>query len=116
MSHAARAARAQCVLPAATEARRPVVAYIDPTVPMGQADVVALRHRLDLGRSLSVQYIAWAGAAVRGDHNDSTQQDRALVPRCWPRGLVMDTELILATIIGMVFGIIAAVLQAASSM
>ena len=29
----------------------PIAAYIDPTVPMSEADVAALRHRLGLDRS-----------------------------------------------------------------
>jgi len=92
----------------------PVSAYIDPAVPMSEADVAALRHRLGLDRSLPVQYVAWAKAAMHGDLGYSTQHERAPVralaaERAGPTLLLMGTGLVMATIGGMLFGIISAV-------
>lgn len=94
----------------------PVTAYIDPTVPMSADDIAALRHRLGLDRPLPVQYLVWADAALHGDLGYSTQPEHApvatlLVQRAWPTLLLMGTGLVLATIIGMVAGIVAAVWQ-----
>jgi peptide/nickel transport system permease protein len=92
----------------------PVMAYIDPAVPMSAADVAALRQRLGLDRSLPVQYLAWAEAALQGDLGYSTQHERApvrglIAERAGPTLLLMGTGLLLATLGGMAFGIIAAV-------
>jgi len=94
----------------------PVAAYIDPAVPMSEADVAALRHRLGLDRSLPVQYLAWADAVLHGDLGYSTQHERApvaglLAERAGPTLLLMGTGLVLATVLGMVAGIVAAVRQ-----
>ena len=94
----------------------PVTAYIDPTVPMSLADMEALRHRLGLDRSLPVQYAAWATEVIQGDFGYSTQHERApvatlLAQRAWPTLLLMGTGLVLATILGMTAGIMAAVRQ-----
>ena len=94
----------------------PVAAYIDPAVPMSEADVAALRHRLGLDRSLPVQYVAWADAVLHGDLGYSTQHERApvgglLAERAGPTLLLMGTGLVLATVLGMVAGIVAAVRQ-----
>ncbi|MGA3399774.1 MAG: ABC transporter permease [Acetobacteraceae bacterium] len=92
----------------------PVSAYIDPAAPMTEADVAALRHRLGLDRSLPVQYLAWAEAAIHGDLGYSTQHERAPVralvaERAGPTLLLMGSGLLLATIGGLCFGIISAV-------
>lgn len=94
----------------------PVTAYIDPTVPMSADDIAALRHRLGLDRSLPVQYIVWADAVLHGDLGYSTQHERApvaalLEERAGPTLLLMGTGLVLATVLGMAAGIVAAVWQ-----
>ncbi len=92
----------------------PIAAYIDPTVPMSEADVAALRHRLGLDRSLPIQYVAWARAAIGGDLGYSTQHERApvrglIAERAGPTLLLMGTGMVLATIGGILFGVISAV-------
>jgi peptide/nickel transport system permease protein len=94
----------------------PVAAYIDPAVPMSEADVAALRHRLGLDRSLPVQYVVWADGVLHGNLGYSTQHERArvgtlLAERAGPTLLLMGTGLALATVIGMAAGIVAAVRQ-----
>ncbi len=92
----------------------PVTAYIDPSVPMTEADVVALRHRLGLDRSLPVQYVAWAQAAALGDLGYSTQHERApvrtlIAERAGPTLLLMATGLLMATVGGVILGIVSAI-------
>ncbi len=92
----------------------PVDAYIDPMVPMTEADIAALRTRLGLDRPLPVQYLAWAGAALKGDLGYSTQKERAPVARlltqhALPTLMLMGTGLALATVLGIIVGIAGAV-------
>jgi peptide/nickel transport system permease protein len=92
----------------------PVAAYIDPTAPISAADLAALRHRLGLDQSLPVQYLDWAKAALHGDFGYSTQHERARVStliaeRAGPTLLLMGSGLVLATVLGIAFGVIAAV-------
>jgi peptide/nickel transport system permease protein len=92
----------------------PVLAYIDPTAPMSEADLAALRGRLGLDRPLPVQYLAWADAALHGDLGFSTQHERApvarlLAERAAPTLLLMGSAILLATVVGVAAGIAGAV-------
>jgi peptide/nickel transport system permease protein len=92
----------------------PVSAYIDPMVPMTEADISALRSRLGLDRSLPVQYLGWAGAVLHGDFGFSTQKERApvrrlLAERAAPTLMLMGSGLVLATLVGIAAGIAGAV-------
>lgn len=92
----------------------PVLAFIDPSVPMTESDIAALRSRLGLDRPLPVQYLAWAEAVVRGDLGFSTQRERApvrrlLAERAMPTLLLMGSAIVLATVFGVVAGIAGAV-------
>ena len=92
----------------------PVAAYMDPLAALSEADVAALRARLGLDKPLPVQYLAWANAVLHGDLGYSTQRERApvaslLIERAGPTLLLMGTGILLATIVGITAGILAAV-------
>jgi peptide/nickel transport system permease protein len=92
----------------------PVSAYIDPTSPMSAADIAALRHRLGLDASLPVQYLHWAWAALHGDLGFSSQHSRApvtalIAERAGPTLLLMGAGILLATVLGLALGVIAAI-------
>ena len=91
----------------------PIAAYINPAVPVSEADIAALRIRFGLDRPLPVQYAAWAAAAMRGDFGYSTQPERApvrrlLAQRALPTLLLMGSGIALATLIGITAGVLAA--------
>ena len=92
----------------------PVTAYMDPLAQLSEADVAALRARLGLDKPLPVQYLDWADAVVHGDLGYSTQHERApvarlLAERAGPTLLLMGTGVLLAAIIGIAAGVVAAV-------
>jgi peptide/nickel transport system permease protein len=92
----------------------PVAAYMDPLAALSEADVAALRARLGLDKPLPVQYLAWADAVLHGDLGYSTQHERApvarlLAERAGPTLLLMGTGVLLAALIGMAAGVVAAV-------
>ncbi len=92
----------------------PVDAYMDPLAAMTEADVAALRVRLGMDKPLPVQYLAWAKAALQGDLGYSTQHERApvirlLAERAGPTLLLMGTGILLATLLGVVAGVVAAI-------
>ena len=92
----------------------PVTAYIDPSMPMSAGDIDSLRHRLGLDASLPVQYLHWGWAALHGDLGFSTQHERApvltlIAERAGPTLLLMGSGLLLATLLGIGLGVLAAV-------
>ncbi len=92
----------------------PVAAYMDPLAALTEADVAALRARLGLDKPLPVQYLAWAKAALQGDLGFSTQHERApvsalLAERAGPTLLLMGTGILLATLLGVAAGVVAAI-------
>ncbi len=92
----------------------PVTAYIDPSAPMSSADIAGLRHRLGLDASLPVQYLHWLRDTLHGDLGFSSQHERApvltlIVERAGPTLMLMGSGLLLATLLGIGLGVIAAV-------
>ncbi len=92
----------------------PVAAYMDPLAALSAADVAALRVRLGLDKPLPVQYLDWADAVLHGDLGYSTQHERApvarlLAGRAGPTLLLMGTGVLLAALIGIAAGVVAAV-------
>jgi peptide/nickel transport system permease protein len=92
----------------------PVAAYMDPLSAMTEADVAALRARLGLDKPMPVQYLAWADAVLHGDLGFSTQHERApvarlLAERAGPTLLLMGTGVLLAALLGIGAGVVAAV-------
>ena len=92
----------------------PVAAYMDPLAALTEADVAALRARFGLDKPLPVQYLAWATAALQGDLGFSTQHERApvitlLAQRAVPTLLLMGAGILLATVLGVGAGVVAAI-------
>jgi peptide/nickel transport system permease protein len=92
----------------------PIAAYMDPSTPFSESDLAALRVRFGLDKPLPIQYLAWAEAALQGDLGYSTQRERApvrrlLAERAGPTLLLMGSGIALATLIGIVAGVFAAI-------
>jgi peptide/nickel transport system permease protein len=92
----------------------PVDAYINPTQPMAPADLASLRTRLGLDLPLPVQYFAWLVQALSGDLGYSLQRFGEpvlglVLSRIGPTLLLMGAAILLAIIIGIGAGIVAAV-------
>jgi peptide/nickel transport system permease protein len=77
------------------------------------ADIARLRHNFGLDRPVYVQYLAWLGAYVRGDWGwstmNSTSVTTAIVQRLPATLELMGVSLVVSLIIGLAFGILAAV-------
>ncbi|AEQ53090.1 ABC transporter permease [Pelagibacterium halotolerans] len=92
----------------------PIDAYINPTIPIAEADLAALRERLGLDQPLPVQYFAWLGAALSGNFGFSIQRGGApvlplVLSRVWPTVLLMLSATAIAIVVGIVAGIVSAV-------
>ncbi len=77
------------------------------------ADIARLKHNFGLDRPVYVQYLSWLGAYVRGDWGWSTMNSTpvtvAIIERLPATVELMGISLIFSLIIGLAFGIIAAV-------
>jgi peptide/nickel transport system permease protein len=92
----------------------PISAYIDPSVSMSQTDMDRLRHSLGLDRSLPMQYAIWLEDAVSGNLGRSLQRNGQpvlglLESSIGPSLLLMLTGSLLAIVIGIATGVVAAV-------
>src|SRR5690606_14995761 len=92
----------------------PIDAYINPTIPVSEADLAALRARLGLDRSLPVQYFAWLAAALSGDFGYSIQRGGVpvlplVLSRVGPTVLLMFTAMLIAIVAGIFAGIVSAI-------
>ncbi|GLQ53126.1 ABC transporter permease [Devosia nitrariae] len=92
----------------------PIDAYINPTIPIGAADLAALRERLGLDQPLPVQYFAWLAAALSGDFGYSIQRGGVpvlplVLSRVGPTVLLMFTAIAISIVVGVSAGIISAV-------
>lgn len=92
----------------------PIDAYINPSVPMSQADMATLRAQLGLDQPLPVQYLAWLRAALAGDLGYSIQRNGVrvlplVIERLGPTVLLMAAGLAIAIAVGIPAGIISAV-------
>ena len=78
-----------------------------------EADIERLRHNLGLDRPLPVQYIAWLGQVLHGNLGwstlNSTPATDALLERLPATLELMVTSFVVSLIIGLTFGIFAAV-------
>jgi len=91
----------------------PIDAYINPNVAMSQEEMDAVRSRLGLDQPLPLQYLAWLGSALRGDLGFSLQRNGETVlglvaERIGPTLLLMGTSLVVAYLIAIPIGILAA--------
>jgi peptide/nickel transport system permease protein len=77
------------------------------------ADIARLKHNLGLDRPMYVQYLSWLGNVLRGDLGYSTSNSEsvawAIIERLPATLLLMGSSLVVSLLIGIPFGIIAAV-------
>jgi peptide/nickel transport system permease protein len=78
-----------------------------------QADITRLKHNFGLDRPVYVQYLSWLGHVVRGDLGYSTSNSEpvlnAILERVPATLLLMGSSFVLSLLVGVSFGIIAAV-------
>jgi peptide/nickel transport system permease protein len=95
----------------------PLTARIDPEnlARMTEADLARARHELGLDQPVPVRYVIWLGGILQGDFgfsvNDHSSVTEELGRRLPPTLLLMGTSLVLGTLLGIGFGILAAVRQ-----
>jgi len=92
----------------------PIDAYINPTIPISEEDLAALRERLGLDQPLPVQYFAWLAAALSGDFGYSIQRGGVpvlplVLSRVGPTVLLMFTAMLIAIVAGIFAGIVSAI-------
>ena len=77
------------------------------------ADIARLKHNFGLDRPLYVQYFGWLGNVLRGDLGYSTSNSepvaQAILERLPATLLLMGTSITLSLIVGIVFGLYAAI-------
>ena len=78
-----------------------------------QADITRLKHNFGLDRPVYVQYLSWLGHVVTGDLGYSTSNSEpvlnAILERVPATLLLMGSSFVLSLLVGVSFGIIAAV-------
>lgn len=95
----------------------PLTARIDPEnlARMSEADIAAARHAIGLDQPVPIRYIIWLGGILRGDFGYSVNEHASVTEelgrRLPPTLLLMTTALIIGAILGVVFGIVAAIRQ-----
>lgn len=95
----------------------PVRMMVNPEYMAGDAEgyINRLRAELGLDQPLPVQYVRWAGNVLQGNLGFSYQDRRPVADivreRVWPTTKLMGTALVLALLIGVPIGIIAALRQ-----
>ena len=95
----------------------PVSAMIDPEMGMGAstAQMDALREQLGLNKPIPVRYVIWLGELVRGNFGYSYQSGRPVLKiigsRFWPTIELTVAAMVFATVLGTLFGVIAALKQ-----
>ena len=92
----------------------PIDAYVNPTIPISEEDLAALRERLGLDQPLPVQYFAWLAAALSGDFGYSIQRGGVpvlplVLSRVGPTVLLMFTAMLIAIVAGIFAGIVSAI-------
>jgi peptide/nickel transport system permease protein len=95
----------------------PVRMMVNPEYMAGGAEEYIARRRAELGldQPVPVQYVAWLGEVARGNLGYSFFDRRPvgdiLKERIWPTTELMGTALLLALIVGIPMGLIAAIRQ-----
>ena len=92
----------------------PIDAYINPTIPISEEDLAALRERLGLDQPLPIQHFAWLAAALSGDFGYSIQRGGVpvlplVLSRVGPTVLLMFTAMLIAIVAGIFAGIVSAI-------
>ena len=95
----------------------PITSRFDPELlaRMSKAQIDVLRHELGLDQPVPIRYVIWLGGIIRGDLGFSVVNQRLVVDdlaaRVGPTMLLMSVSLIYGTVLGIVFGVLAAVRQ-----
>ena len=95
----------------------PITARIDPELlsRMSQAQRDALRHELGLDQPVPVRYAIWLADIAQGDLGYSVVNSRLVADelgsRIGPTLVLMTVSLVVGTILGIAFGVLAAVRQ-----
>jgi len=95
----------------------PVRMMVNPEYMAGGAEdyIAKRRAELGLGQPVPVQYIAWLGEVARGNFGYSYFDRRPvgdiLKERIWPTTELMGTALLLALVVGVPLGLLAAIRQ-----
>jgi len=91
----------------------PIDAMINPSVGLSPQQEQALREQLGLNRPLPVRYVLWLGQAVQGNLGFSYNTRQPVLQRIGQRVLptleLMGAALTVSTVLGVLFGVIAAV-------
>jgi len=90
------------------------MSHINPTIPISEEDLAALRERLGLDQPLPIQHFAWLAAALSGDFGYSIQRGGVpvlplVLSRVGPTVLLMFTAMLIAIVAGIFAGIVSAI-------
>jgi peptide/nickel transport system permease protein len=90
----------------------PITAMISPEDQLQEADLERMREVLGLNKPLPVRYVLWLGQAVQGNFGYSYTTGEPVLDRIgdrlWPTLELMGASLLISTVLGVLFGIIAA--------
>ena len=93
----------------------PVTAMISPEDQLLEADLERMREALGLNKPLPVRYGLWLGQLAQGNFGYSTFTGRPVLERVgeriWPTLELTGAALLISTVVGFLFGILAALRQ-----
>jgi peptide/nickel transport system permease protein len=91
----------------------PITAMISPEDQLNAEDLDRLRRNLGLDQPLPVRYVLWLGQAVQGNFGYSYITKEPVLQRIWarfgPTLELMGVALLVSTVFGVLFGILAAI-------
>lgn len=90
----------------------PITAMISPEDQLRPEDLDRMREQLGLNEPLPVRYVLWLGQAAQGNFGYSYTTGEPVLTRIghriWPTVELIGAALIISTVIGVLFGVIAA--------
>jgi peptide/nickel transport system permease protein len=91
----------------------PITAMISPEDQLNEKDLQRMRAALGLDKPIPVRYALWLGQAVQGNlgYSYATGQpvSQRIGVRIWPTLELMGVSLVISTVVGVLFGVLAAV-------
>jgi peptide/nickel transport system permease protein len=91
----------------------PITAMISPEDQLNEKDLQRMRAALGLDKPIPVRYVLWLGQAVQGNFGYSYATGQPVAQRIgvriWPTLELMGVALVVSTVVGVVFGVLAAV-------
>ncbi len=91
----------------------PIDAMINPSLGLTKEQEQNMREALGLNKPLPVRYVLWLGQAVQGNlgysYNSHTPVRDRIGERLWPTLELMGAALLVSTVVGTLFGVVAAV-------